>query len=64
MAEEAEAITQEWADTLDDIEIYPVKPRRVDVQVDLVALAWLPYWEIGYRSASGRLTHDRVPAWK
>jgi len=64
LEEEAKAITDEWASTLDEIETYPVKPRRSDVNVELVALAWAPYWEIGYRSASGSLTHDRVPAWQ
>jgi phage terminase Nu1 subunit (DNA packaging protein) len=63
MKEEATAITEKWAATLDEIETYPVKPRRSDVQVEVVALAWTPYWEIGYRSARGSLAHDRVPAW-
>ncbi len=64
IAEEAERITEDWADTLDHVETYLVKPRRADIDVDLVALAWLPYWEIGYESVRGRLTHDRVPAWE
>jgi len=64
LEEEAKAITDKWAATLDEIETYPVKPRRSDVKVELVALGWAPYWEIGYRSASGSLTHDRVPAWR
>jgi len=62
--EEAKAITDKWAATLEEIETYTVKPRRSDANVELVALAWAPYWEIGYRSASGSLTHDRVPAWR
>ncbi len=62
--DEAAIITEKWADTLDQIETYLVKPRRTDIDVDLVALAWLPYWEISYESARGRLTHDRVPAWE
>jgi hypothetical protein len=61
--EEARAITEKWAATLDEIETYAVKPRRSDVGVELVALAWAPHWEIGYRSARGGLTHDRMPAW-
>jgi hypothetical protein len=64
LEEEAKAITDKWADTLDEIEPYAVKPRRSDVNVELVALAWTPHWEIRYRSAGGSLTHDRVPAWQ
>jgi hypothetical protein len=63
MQAEAEAITDKWAATLEEIETYAVKPRRSDVDVEVVALAWAPYWEMGYRSARGGLTHDRVPAW-
>ncbi|MBC7250277.1 MAG: DUF87 domain-containing protein [Anaerolineae bacterium] len=64
MEEEIEAITEKWLAALEEIETRDIKPRRSDVQVDLVALAWAPYWEIGYRSAQGDLTHDRVPAWQ
>jgi hypothetical protein len=64
MEEEATAITEKWAATLDDIETYAVKPRRSDVQVEVVALAWAPYWEIGHRSRRGDLIHDRVPSWR
>jgi hypothetical protein len=63
MGEEAQAIADKWSDVLEEIEVYPVKPRRVDVDVQVVSLAWTPYWEIGYRTARGRLTYDRVPAW-
>jgi phage terminase Nu1 subunit (DNA packaging protein) len=63
MEEEATAITEKWAATLDEIETYAVKPRRSDVQVEVVALAWAPHWEIGYRSARGGMTHDRMLAW-
>jgi hypothetical protein len=61
--EAARAITEKWAATLDDIETYAVKPCRSDVGVELVALAGAPHWEVGYRSARGGLTHDRMPAW-
>ena len=63
MQEEATAITEKWAATLDEIESYTVKPRRSDVQVELVTLAWTPYWEIGHRSARGDQIYDRVPGW-
>lgn len=64
MEQEAEAITEKWAAVLDEVETYAVKPRRSDVQLEVVALGWAPYWEIGYRSARGSLTHDRVLAWR
>jgi len=63
MEGEAEAIADKWADAVEEIETYAIKPRRKDVQVEVAALGWAPYWEIGYRSASGSVTHNRVPAW-
>ncbi len=60
---EAEAIVAKWEETLDDIQPYFVKPRRVDVTIDLAALVWIPYWEIIYQ-ARGQAISDRIPAWK
>jgi hypothetical protein len=64
MQEEAEAIGERWTATVDQVETYGIKPRRQDVEVELVALAWAPYWEIGYPAASGKMSHERVPAWR
>jgi hypothetical protein len=61
---EAQAIGSKWTSVADKVETYPIRPARGAVQVELVALAWAPYWEIGFPSASGSLTHGRVPAWR
>jgi len=63
MEKDAEAIADQWADVANEVETYAVKPRRSDVEVRLVTLGWAPHWEIAFRSARGKLTHDRVPAW-
>ncbi len=60
---EAQAIGSKWAAVADKIETYAIRPARGAVQVELVTLAWAPYWEIGFPSASGALTHGRVAAW-
>jgi hypothetical protein len=60
---EAQTIGNKWSSVADKVETYPIRPARGAVQVELVALAWTPYWEIGFPSASGSLTHARVPAW-
>ncbi|MEM4723937.1 MAG: hypothetical protein QXP01_02875, partial [Candidatus Hadarchaeum sp.] len=64
MEREAETLSQKWASVLDQIATYAIRPGRGGVQAKLVALAWTPYWEIGYTFASGSRTHDRVPAWR
>ncbi len=64
MQDEADTISEEWEEILDKVETYTVKPRRQDVRVDLVALAWVPAWEIETSSASGTPSHHRMPAWR
>jgi hypothetical protein len=61
---EAQAVSSKWASVADRVETYPIRPARGAVQVELVALAWAPFWEVGFPSASGSLTHGRVPAWR
>lgn len=39
-------ITDKWDAAVDSFETVPVTPRRSDVEVDAVALAWLPCWII------------------
>ncbi len=57
-------ISQRWEEALETITTYVVRPKKTDCVVDLVALAWLPFWEIGYTTAGGSLAYDRVPAWE
>ncbi len=49
----ADAVTQEWADALDDMTMEELSPRRSDVDVKLVALAWAPYWRVEYDEGYG-----------
>jgi hypothetical protein len=64
MKEDAEAISAKWESVLDDIETFSLKPRRSDVRVHLVTLAWAPFWEVGYHTIKGVRTHSRIAAWK
>jgi len=49
LKEAADEITQRWENALDDLTTQELKPRRTDVDVRLVALAWLPSWLISYK---------------
>jgi hypothetical protein len=60
---DAASISQTWTAALDKIDTYPIRPARGAVRVDLVALAWKPYWEIVFSAASGSPAQERVPAW-
>lgn len=46
---EAEAITDRWADMVDDIDQLEITPRRTDVVVEYCGLAWAPFWEVESR---------------
>jgi len=49
LKEAADEITGKWADLLDDLTTEELKPQRTNVDVRLVALAWLPSWLITYK---------------
>jgi hypothetical protein len=39
-------IEDAWADKLEEIEAFEVKPRRADVEVEFCGLAWTPVWRV------------------
>ena len=57
---QAEEINDRWAAVLDEIEQVEIAPRRKDVVVDHVGLAWVPFWEVE-TDRQQRLT---LPAWE
>ena len=54
MEQEAEALTGQWSQVANAIEQVKVAPRKTDVKVQTVALAWAPSWEVSYEDARGR----------
>jgi len=55
-------IAQRWEQATSDIQTYAIAPRKNDITVDLVAVAWVPYWELGAPGPGATL--QRVPAWR
>ncbi len=62
MREEAEDISLKWEEALDDIDEVRITPRRTDIDVELLALAWTPYWEVTF-DERGRKRTSAVPAY-
>lgn len=56
LQEATDQITMKWANLLDDTSVEQIKPRRTDVTIALVTLAWLPSWSIVYQSGRRRRT--------
>jgi hypothetical protein len=63
LAAAAQEITRQWADLLDDLATEELHPRRTDVDVRLLALAWLPTWLVTYDDG-GRTQTAAVPAYR
>jgi hypothetical protein len=63
MEDEAKAVTERWSKTVDDIEQVKILPRRTDIDVHTVAIAWAPSWEVSYQDARGRGRTDAFPAY-
>jgi hypothetical protein len=62
LQEETRDITAKWADLLDNVTTEEITPRRTDVHVETVALAWLPAWLVTYHDGR-RSRVDAVPAY-
>lgn len=39
-------LTASWRERIDVVEEVQIQPRRTDIQVSLMALAWVPHWEV------------------
>ena len=53
LKESADEITRKWADLLGEMTEEELTPRRTDVNVRLVTLAWQPFWRITYSDGPG-----------
>jgi hypothetical protein len=63
MQGEAEALTRQWQAAAGDIQETQVTPRKADVTVQLVALAWAGSWQVSYQDAHGQARTESVPAY-
>jgi len=53
LQQETAAITGRWDDATKTFDEVPVRPGRNDIEVDTVAVAWAPRWQITYRDRQG-----------
>ena len=60
---QSESITLKWAQLMDELSHQEISPRRTDVDVRTVALAWLPSWIIRYTDG-GRNYTDTIAAYQ
>ena len=60
---DAEALGHEWEEVAAETEERVIRPRRTDVRVDSVTLAWVPTWELDYEDSHGRKRTAAIPAY-
>lgn len=63
LKEQTEEIILKWDNLHNDLSREELSPRRTDVDVKLVALAWLPSWLIRYHDGQ-RLRTDTIAAYQ
>jgi hypothetical protein len=56
-------ITPRWVDVLKGLTSYTIRPRRSDVEVKLIGLAWVPAWLIRYERDDQTFTTS-LPAYR
>jgi hypothetical protein len=62
MEAEMSAATEEWTRAAEDVQEVNVAPKKSDIDVRLVSLAWKPSWEVTYQDARGLTRTEVVPA--
>jgi hypothetical protein len=63
MQSEASALSQQWLQAAEDIQEMRIVPRKSDVNVRSMMLAWAANWQITYQDASGQTRTEGVPAY-
>ena len=62
MEADMSAATDEWTKAAEDAQEVKVAPKKSDIDVRLVSIAWKPTWEVTYQDARGLARTELVPA--
>ena len=63
MQKEADTLTKQWIMAAGDIQKTRVAPKKSDIDVQAVTLAWAPTWRVSYTDDRGRSRTDSQPAY-
>ncbi|MCX7670660.1 MAG: DUF87 domain-containing protein [Anaerolineae bacterium] len=63
MEQDIKQVTDQWSAATESLQQIKVMPKKADINVEMVALAWAPTWEITYEDARGRTRTEAVPAY-
>ncbi len=54
--EDKDNLTTQWEEDAGDLESIIIRPKKTNISITIVTLAWVPYWQ----DSSG----DMTPAWE
>jgi hypothetical protein len=63
MEQDAGQLTKQWDAAATGVQSVKINPKRTDIDVQMVVLAWAPAWEVTYEDARGRSRSETVPAY-
>jgi hypothetical protein len=63
MEQDADQLTKQWDAAAAGVQSVKIVPKRTDIDVQMVVLAWAPTWEMTYQDPRGRSRTDRVPGY-
>jgi hypothetical protein len=63
LRQETTAITSRWDGATKAFDEVPVRPARSDIEVETVALAWEPNWQLAYRDRQGNVRTELLRAY-
>ncbi|MBU7032929.1 MAG: ATP-binding protein [Theionarchaea archaeon] len=64
LTEETEKIKIRWDESLQELQEISIRPRKSDIVVRMVAVAWLPHWQVDYGDGQGKPTRRILPAYQ
>ncbi len=59
---EVESIKERREKEISEIKEVLIQPKKSDIEVKIVSLAWIPYWEITYKK-EGKLNTEIIPGY-
>ena len=63
LKEATSEISARWENVGEEIIIEKIRPRRTDIQLQLMALGWMPFWSISY--VEGTMSRSTlIPAYR
>ena len=63
MEQDADQLTKQWDAAAGGVQSMKIIPKKADIDVQMVVLAWAPTWEMTYEDARGRSRTDTVPGY-